>query len=152
MPNNDSALENGVLPELEVALALLAKAEQDLVAVQKWSNDADISDAIIGFHTQQAMEKSIKAVLSLRKVDYPRTHNLRLLIDILKNRDIQVPAEFSQIDIFNRFAVEWRYDLFPSTSETVFDREIVYELAHRLWVWAKELVNQTSPTDTSNHG
>ena len=52
MPNDDSASEKNVLPELEVALALLEKAEQDLIVVNKWSSDTDISDEIVGFHTQ----------------------------------------------------------------------------------------------------
>jgi HEPN domain-containing protein len=143
MLNNDSAPEENILPELEVALALLEKAEQDLVAVRKWSADADIADEIIGFHTQQAVEKSPKAVLSHQTIDYPRTHNLRLLIDFCRNNNIQVPSEFSQVDIFNRFAVQWRYDLFPSTTETTFDRETAYDLAHQVWVWANALVKES---------
>lgn len=35
------------------------------------------------FHAQQAVEKSLKAVLISRGIDFPRTHNLRMLIDVL---------------------------------------------------------------------
>ena len=142
MPSLNPMPENNLQPEFEVALILLKKAQQDLVVVQKWLADTDISDEIIGFHAQQSMEKSLKAVLSHQTIDYPRTHNLRLLIDFCRNNDIQVPSEFSQIDFFNRFAVQWRYDLFPSTTETALDRETAYGLAHRVWVWANELVNK----------
>lgn len=144
MPSDDSLPEKNISPELEVALALLKKAEQDLVAVHKWSSDTDISDEIIGFHTQQAIEKSLKAVLSYQLIDYPRTHNLRLLIDLCRNNDIEIPSEFLQADILNRFAVQWRYDLLPSTTEKSFDRETNYHLAHHVWIWASALVNQAS--------
>ena len=138
MPNNDLDTPS---PELEVALISLTKAEQDLVAVGKWLTDLDISDEIIGFHIQQAIEKSLKAVLLRRAIDFPRTHNLRLLIDLCLNNDIEVPSEFLQVDIYNRFAVQWRYDLLPSTSGTALDREAAYDLAQRLWIWADKLVS-----------
>ena len=138
MPNNDPATPS---PELEVALISLAKAKQDLVAVRKWLNDLDISDEIIGFHVQQAIEKSLKAVLLCRTIDFPRTHNLRLLIDLCRSNDVQIPTEFLQVDVFNRFAVQWRYDLLPSTSAATLDRETAYELAQQVWNWADKLVN-----------
>jgi HEPN domain-containing protein len=144
MPSNDPESDNSISPELEVALISLEKAQQDLVAVSKWLTDADISDEIIGFHIQQAIEKSFKAILLCQKIDYPRTHNLRLLVDLCRNSDIQVPSEFLQVDIFNRFAVQWRYDLLPPTTQAALDREAAYDLADRIWIWADELVNEAS--------
>lgn len=140
MPSLDSAAKNNIPPELEIALIALEKARQDLVAVQKWLTDGDISDEIIGFHIQQAVEKSLKAILLSRVIDYPRTHNLRLLIDLCKANGIQVPAEFLTVDVFNRFAVQWRYDLLPPTAQPAFERGTAYSLAHRVWTWATELV------------
>ncbi len=144
MLNSNLEVDNNISPELEVALILLEKAQQDLVAVGKWLADVDISDEIIGFHIQQAIEKSLKAVLVCQVIDYPRTHNLRLLVDLCRSNDIQIPSEFSEVDIFNRFAVQWRYDLLPSTSQAAFDRQDANDLAGRVWTWANELVNRTS--------
>lgn len=140
MPNNQPSPSNPIPPELEIALVLLKKAQQDLVAVQKWLTDLDISDEIIGFHIQQAIEKSFKAVLSSLTIDYPRTHNLRLLVDLCLNNGVEVPVEFMQVDIFNRFAVQWRYDLLPGTTQTTLDRENAYDLAHRILTWANTLI------------
>lgn len=131
-------------PELELALISLAKAEQDLIAVRKWLADEDIADEIIGFHIQQAIEKSLKAVLLRRAIDYPHTHNLRLLVDLCRANDIQIPSEFLEVDVFNRYAVRWRYDLLPPTTETALDRKAAYDLAERIWTWANKLVNQES--------
>ena len=145
MPSEASEPEKNMPPELEIALVSLEKAQQDLVAVGKWLADLDISDEIIGFHIQQAIEKSFKAILLSRTIDYPHTHNLRLLVDLCRNNNIQVPPEFLQVDIFNRFAVQWRYDLLLPTTQPVLDREAAYNLAHRIWVWAYELVKESTP-------
>ena len=94
MPNDP------IPPELELALVSLDKAKQDLVAVGKWLTDTDIADEIIGFHIQQAIEKSFKSILLCRMVDYPYTHNLRLLIDLCQANDIQIPQEFFEVDVY----------------------------------------------------
>ncbi len=144
MPAEASEPENNLSPELELALISLTKASQDLVAVSKWLDDPDISDEIIGFHIQQAIEKSFKAVLLCQAIDFPHTHNLGLLIDLCRNHPIQVPSEFLQVDIFNRFAVQWRYDLLPATPQMDFDRPSAYHLTEQVWNWAKNLVNEAS--------
>jgi HEPN domain-containing protein len=141
MLNLDPESESNISPELELALISLEKAQQDLAAVGKWLTDIDISDEIIGFHIQQAIEKSLKAILLRRAIDYPRTHNLGLLVDLCQSSNVQVPPEFLDLDVFNRFAVEWRYDLLPVTPQKL-DRETAYDLAHRVWIWANELVNE----------
>ncbi|GIK36816.1 MAG: DNA-binding protein [Chloroflexota bacterium] len=144
MPAETPESANNLPPELELALISLTKADQDLVAVGKWLADPDISDEIIGFHIQQAIEKSLKAVLLYQAIDYPHTHNLGLLIDLCRNNQIQVPSAFLQVDIFNRFAVQWRYDLLPTTPKMALDRQAAYHLAEQVWNWAKNLVNETS--------
>jgi len=52
-------------PELEEALLLLRKAQEDADAVKKLLPDTDIADSVVGFHAQQAAEKALKAVLPL---------------------------------------------------------------------------------------
>jgi HEPN domain-containing protein len=47
------------------ALVLLRKATDDATAARKFADDPEIADAIVGFHAQQAVEKALKAVLSV---------------------------------------------------------------------------------------
>jgi hypothetical protein len=42
--------------------------------------NAEISDEIVGFHAQQAVEKWLKAVLGSRGVEFEYTHDLRRLL------------------------------------------------------------------------
>jgi len=61
--------------QIEYAEILLQKAEGDCTAVRVLLEREEIADDIVGFHAQQAVEKAMKAVLSLSGVDYPRTHD-----------------------------------------------------------------------------
>lgn len=61
------------------AEVLVRKAEDDANAMRLLA-DAEISDEIIGFHAQQAVEKWLKAVLGSRGIEFEYTHDLRRLI------------------------------------------------------------------------
>ena len=71
---------------------LLHKARQDELVVERLLGDRDVDDDTLGFHAQQAAEKMLKAVLTSRNVDYPRTHNLGVLIELLASNGIELPA------------------------------------------------------------
>jgi hypothetical protein len=58
-------------PELEEALLLLRKAQEDADAVKKLVPDTDIADSVVGFHAQQAAEKALKAVLQPLAMTFP---------------------------------------------------------------------------------
>ena len=45
------------------------------------------------FHAQQDAEKSLKAVLIVLKIPYPKTHSIRKLLDLLTER-IEIPGNF----------------------------------------------------------
>ncbi len=52
--------------------------------VARWTEKAEqgLTD-IISFHCQQCAEKYLKALLLYRGVAFPRTHDLRLLLDLV---------------------------------------------------------------------
>jgi len=76
---------------IEQAQLLQRKAAQDLAVLRKLIGDPAISDETLGFHAQQAAEKLIKALLALGGHEYPRTHDLGLLLDLLASLDVQIP-------------------------------------------------------------
>jgi HEPN domain-containing protein len=45
------------------------------------------------FHAQQAAEKALKAVLIAKGIPPPKTHNIRILLDLLP-QDVILPKEF----------------------------------------------------------
>jgi len=65
-----------------------------------------VTEAIC-FHSQQAVEKFLKAYLITRKTEFGRTHNLEFLLELCIKED----KEFKEVDIGNLsfYAVEVRY-------------------------------------------
>ena len=49
-------------------------------------SEATVSNAIVCFHAQQAVEKALKAVLASRDVVFPFTHDLDGLIEFCESR------------------------------------------------------------------
>ena len=49
------------MPDPDFAEQLLTAAERDLTVWRKLVNDAEVHDAVLGFHAQQAVEKLLKA-------------------------------------------------------------------------------------------
>jgi len=92
-----------------IAQLLLDAARQDLAACQLLSAGAGIGDAVVGFHAQQAVEKSLKAVLSAHRIEFRRTHDLVTLLDLLQDNHLPPPPEAAWLDELNPYAVEARY-------------------------------------------
>jgi HEPN domain-containing protein len=45
-----------------------------------------VADAILGFHAQPAVEKSLKAVLASRAIEFPYTHDLDGLLELCETK------------------------------------------------------------------
>ena len=95
------------------------------------------------FHAQQAAEKTLKAVLIFLETDFPRTHNIRTLLDLLPE-DVDVPQEVEESAILTDYAVESRY---PMNSEPVDDEEYrqVIGIAETVVSWAEKLICENRP-------
>jgi HEPN domain-containing protein len=87
----------------------LIKAQHDLLAAQKLSDDPDIYADIVLYHCQQAGEKAVKGFLVLHNQAFPRTHDIRLLLQlaIAINPSFQQHQEASEI--LTPYAIEFRY-------------------------------------------
>jgi HEPN domain-containing protein len=51
-----------------------------------------VTDSIVGFHAQQAVEKSLKAVLAVKGVDFPFTHDIEGLVELCEAEGAALPA------------------------------------------------------------
>ena len=89
---------------------LLRKARQDELVLERLLGDSDVDDDTLGFHAQQAAEKLLKAALVARAMDYPRTHNLGTLIELLGNAGVALPADLADLDRLTPFGTVFRYD------------------------------------------
>ncbi len=66
-------------------------------------------NAAIGFHAQQSIEKALKAVLFLKRVEFRRTHDLEELASLLLDIGETLPFDLESLRYINPYAVEFRY-------------------------------------------
>jgi hypothetical protein len=67
------------------------------------------------------LQKLIKALLALGGHDYPRTHDLGLLLDLLAALDVLLPEALLTVENLTPFATVFRYDDLPF--EATIDRQ-----------------------------
>ena len=96
------------MSDLKQARALLEAAERDYSALRGMEDAAVFADEIFGFHAEQAVEKSLKALLALHGQTYPATHDLARLVDMLKAHDAEA-ARFDDLVEYTPYAVQFRY-------------------------------------------
>lgn len=104
----------------EQALLFLKKAGEDEALLSEVFSSKKVSDEIFGFHCQQAAEKLLKALLSELGVDFPCTHNLRLLMDILADNGCSLPPHLANLDLLTPYGTLFRYEGLPE--ELMLDR------------------------------
>ena len=92
-----------------------------------------VPDEIVGFHGQQAAEKLLKAVLAAHGIDFPRTHSIRFLLDLLDDHGLAPPSHLHGVTELYPFGVQLRYEA-PS-DEKPLDRAAMRALLEHLRVW-----------------
>jgi len=106
----------------ELAALLSRKASDDAKAVREFAANLEISDEIIGFHAQQAVEKWLKAVLGSRGIEFDYTHDLRRLIAEVTAVVGEFPFDNAQVVALTEHAVPLRYDEILDTEP--IDRQV----------------------------
>jgi len=119
---------------------LARKAAEDARAVGALTGNLEISDEIIGFHAQQAIEKWLKAVIAFRGLQEERIHDIGRLVQILEKAGIELPERADELDELTIYAVPLRYgellDLEP------LDRDATVALLDGVESWAMAQLGQ----------
>ena len=98
--------DKSTLEDAEVKLGL---AKTDLDVAQFLLKGGGPGPHVILFHIQQAVEKAVKADLTLRRVDYKPTHNLKELTADLPAPVRAAVQEVASWEVFTDWAVKSRY-------------------------------------------
>jgi len=80
----------------------LINAEHTLTMTEKCPFDT------VCFHAQQCAEKYLKAFLLSRSIEFPKTHDLRLLIQMV-HVDDKLDLDLPRVLGLNRYSIESRY-------------------------------------------
>ena len=127
-------------PEPDIAAEWLDIAQRELRFAQ--APDSEALWATRCFLAQQDAEKSLKAVLLHLGADFPRTHNLAVLLSLLPS-EVVPPSEVQEASLLTRYAVTTRY---PRHYETVTqeDFEKALRLAEAVLGWAGAMLGGKS--------
>jgi HEPN domain-containing protein len=130
------------IPEqLEVAELLVRHAKSDLMVARKIAPDPEIEDGPVGFHSQQAVEKSLKVALTLQGIDFPKTHDLDYLTALADEDVVGGISELPAVGWLTPWAAEFRYDDAPLEA---LDRNLAIAVAETAVSWAEDLIASAS--------
>jgi len=96
-------------PDLSQPLLTMARKDLKAAKVLALSDEPDVE--IVGFHLQQATEKSLKAWLISLNQPILKTHDLSYLLNQLESLGKNIDNLWSLAEL-NPFAVQFRYGLF----------------------------------------
>lgn len=111
-------------------------AESDFALAKQGRVSKNILYSSLCFHCQQAVEKSIKAVLIYYNIRFPKTHDIDILIDLLVKNQIETPKPIQESRILTQYAVFSRY---PGNDDdiTLKDYRSSLKIAETVLKWAK---------------
>ena len=91
------------------------------------------------FESQQAAEKSIKAVMIARNIEFPYVHDLDRLLSLLEDEGEVIPASIRQVSKLTKYATVTRYpgDMGPVTAQEYAEATAIAEAVVR---WAEERI------------
>lgn len=114
---------------LQRAKGNLARTKQPKPAEAFWEDYC--------FDAQQAAEKAIKAVLTLRGIDFPKSHGIAELLALLSSAD--VPDDLWSADNLTDYAIVTRY---PGRRPAVSEEECrqAITLAEQVVRWAEGIM------------
>lgn len=91
------------------------------------------------FDCQQSVEKALKSLLIFNNIQFPYTHTISKLLEIIKEKVVDIPDFVIESVILSDYAVLTRY---PGDYEPVNESEFLYalEIAKLVYNWVKEQI------------
>jgi HEPN domain-containing protein len=123
----------------------LDKAEQDLRACRHLLIGADDLGASAAFHAQQATEKYLKGFLVWHQMEFPKTHDIARLLELIESLDKPLAAALADASSLTPYGVDYRY---PGDSADVSAAEA--ERCLKLASDVREKVLDQIPSDMAN--
>jgi len=115
----------------------LNRAYSDLIIAKTEIHGIYLED--LCFHAQQAVEKTIKALLIKRNVEFPYVHDIAELLTLLEQAGQEIPDFVKEAEKLTRFAVFTRYPgISPPIKREEYEQAIM--IAERVIHWVESIV------------
>jgi HEPN domain-containing protein len=114
----------------------LSRARTNLALAKSALPDVHLEE--LCFNAHQAAEKAIKGVFISRHEEFPYTHDLRKLLELARQRAMDVPEPVCEAERLTPYAFEFRYPGFGNVSED--DYRYAVAMADAVLHWAEGII------------
>ena len=123
-----------------LVLQWLSKASADFDVAVRLMTEGDRFREIACFHAQQAAEKYLKALLVQSQLEFPKTHDIKDLLDLLETVHPATAEALREAEFLTPFGVKFRYpgDFSEALPEAA---NMAIDLAGRVKHAATQLLN-----------
>ena len=108
---------------------------------------------MVAFHSQQCIEKFLKAVMEEYSIDLVKIHNLERLLEIVK-KHVEIDVEIVLIVKMDKLYIDSRYpadfDLLPDGKPDIEDAEEFYDAASRVYEVVKTNLEKTLESNATD--
>ena len=125
------------MTEISELKSWIAYAEEDFNATKTLLSLKKPLRAAVCFHAQQCAEKYLKALLILKDVDFPKTHDLPSLNTLCNQNDILTGFDPQQLADLTKHAVQARY---PGSQPTLEEAKETFKFAKTVRRFARSFL------------
>ncbi|MBW4056012.1 MAG: HEPN domain-containing protein [Proteobacteria bacterium] len=111
---------NGV----DQARQMVVMAAKDIKAMKSLLSPESADDEIFGFHAQQAVEKTLKAWITVAGGSYGFVHDIHVLLLSLREQGCDI-RRFKGLLLLNVYAVRFRYEPLDMPTSTLDRSEML---------------------------
>lgn len=124
----------------EDALRWIESAESDFDLASVGKTSKRIQYTTLCYHNQQAVEKALKALLIFLDKEYPRTHDIETLLNLVKEKGVDIPVIVLSASDFIKY-ITWRYpdDVFEIEMEEYKES---LKTASKTIEWVKAIIDK----------
>ncbi len=125
-------------------LEWIKRAKSNLERAKAGQVSTDILFEDLCFDCQQSVEKALKALLISYDIDFPRTHSIGRLLELVSTTGIEIPKIILQAVELTEYAVNARY---PGELEEIGKQEYeeALEMAILVFEWVRKIIEDSSP-------
>ena len=123
----------------EIILNWLKRARSNLERAKIGKISQGILYEDLCFDAQQAVEKSLKAILVKLNQSFPKTHSIGILLKLIEEAGVEIPKNINQAKLLTSYAVDARY---PGDYEPVSKEEYkeALKIAEDVFKWLDNII------------
>jgi HEPN domain-containing protein len=124
----------------------LEKAREDLDVVLEIISREHLS-GMVAFHSQQAVEKTMKGIIEEFEIGFVKTHNLERLLGVI-GKQVNLDVDLNLIKRLDEVYISTRYPsdlgLLPAGKPSIQDAKELYDFADEFYHKVKILLEQSA--------